>query len=85
MLVGISETVVDLVRGWICNLWVMIISDVFSYPTDNTFKTVVLEHLAKCAIQPPSEITSQQDDKNFCKLHFTFYDEGEWCSVYFHY
>ncbi|KAL6481516.1 hypothetical protein MHYP_G00095960 [Metynnis hypsauchen] len=43
--------------------------------TDNTFRTVVLEHLAKCGVQPPSEITSQQDDKNVCKLHFTFYDK----------
>ncbi|XP_036413521.1 uncharacterized protein CXorf38-like [Colossoma macropomum] len=41
----------------------------------NTFRTVVLEHLTKCGIQPPSEITTQQNDKNFCKLHFTFYDE----------
>ncbi|XP_036413522.1 uncharacterized protein LOC118798235 [Colossoma macropomum] len=43
--------------------------------TGNTFRTVVLEHLTKCGIQPPSEITSQQNDRNFCKLHFTFYDE----------
>ncbi|KAL7845800.1 hypothetical protein AOLI_G00239920 [Acnodon oligacanthus] len=43
--------------------------------TDNTFRTAVLEHLAKHGIQPPLEITSQQDDKNVCKLHFTFYDK----------
>ncbi|XP_017565572.1 uncharacterized protein si:ch211-91p5.3 isoform X2 [Pygocentrus nattereri] len=43
--------------------------------TDSTFRTVVLEHLAKCGIQPPLEITSQQDDKNFCKLQFTFCDK----------
>ncbi|KAL7852674.1 hypothetical protein SRHO_G00184590 [Serrasalmus rhombeus] len=43
--------------------------------TDSTFRTVVLEHLAKCGIQPPSIITSQQDDKNVCKLQFTFCDK----------